>query len=155
MTLYTSWERKAGFQGEEMHDDLYIGGGRLDDAFVSTLLFGGKFDDEVWLDDLAGSQARTISRFKSIRKEMRHKEAFNGEWSFFVTAGGYMGLAVSKARHDDYLCIALGASVPMVLRRQGDCYSFIGEAYVQGMMHGEAIELMDSGDLQLREVDVI
>jgi len=155
LTLHKSWARKAGFQGEEMHDDLYIGGGSLEDAFISTLWFGEKWDDEVGLDDLAGSQAHTTSSFKSIREELRHKEACNGEWSFFVTAGGYMGLAVSKARHDDYLCIALGASVPMVLRRQGDCYSFIGEAYVQGMMHGEAIELMESGDLQLREVDVI
>ena len=152
---YSGWQSIAGFQGYEMHDDLYIGGGRLEDAFVSTLLFGRELDDDVGLDDLVGAQASTASRAKSLRKSMQHEEALDGQWSFFVTAGGYMGLAVPKARHDDYLCIALGASVPMVLRKQEDCYSFVGEAYVHGMMHGEAIELMHSGDLQLREVDVI
>lgn len=154
-TTLGSWGRIAGFRGEEMHDDPYVGGGNLDYAFTSTLLFGGNVDDEVLLDDLAGSSAHITSLFASYRRFDPLEDALEGEWSYFVTASDYMGLAVSNARHDDDLCIALGASVPMVLRRKGDHYSFIGEAYVHGLMHGEAIEMWEKGLLSLQTVDLV
>ncbi|KAM7187196.1 hypothetical protein V8F33_011375 [Rhypophila sp. PSN 637] len=83
--------------------------------------------------------------------------ALNEEWSFFVTPKGYISLAVSAARHDDDLCIALGASVLVILRRRGDgsCYTFVGEAYVHGLMNGEAIKLMEEGGLKLEQVDIV
>jgi hypothetical protein len=149
------WERTAGFRGLELHEDRYIGGGTLEDAFVRTIMLGGWFDDEPYLDDVQGSNPETISTVRKLRKQSPGRYVDNGEWSFFVTGGGYMGLAVSAARHDDYLCIGLGASVPMVLRRHENCYSFVGEAYVHGLMHGEAIELMGSKCLAAEEVDIV
>ena len=57
--------------------------------------------------------------------------------------GTRFGLAPTDAEEKDIICILLGCSVPVVLREQGQgaerSYKFIGEAYVYGMMDGEAL----------------
>jgi hypothetical protein len=153
---WENWERKAGFRGLEYHGDTYVAGGTLEDAFVSTILLGGpQPTGEPYLEDIRGSRAYTQSLFRSFRVKEQLGNALEGDWCFFVTPGGYIGLAISGAQYDDYLCIGLGASVPFVLRKCGDCYKFIGEAYVHGMMYGEAIELMKDGRLEVEEVDIM
>ena len=65
-----------------------------------------------------------------------------------------MGLAPSKADIGDLVCVLLGCDVPVILRRMDDSkeeYLFIGEAYFQGIMDGEALEQVDAGKLSLRE----
>lgn len=62
----------------------------------------------------------------------------------FINSNGYMGVTPSDAKYNDYLCVALGASVPFILRKCRDRYKFIGEAYVHGLMHGEAIEMVEN-----------
>lgn len=55
------------------------------------------------------------------------------------------GLAPTHAQEGDLICILFGCSVPVILRKksvpEGDepYYFFIGEAYVHGMMDGEAL----------------
>jgi hypothetical protein len=57
------------------------------------------------------------------------------------------GLAPTRAEEGDLICILFGCSVPVILRNMspsppesGDAYFyFIGEAYVHGMMDGEAL----------------
>ncbi|KAK1830339.1 heterokaryon incompatibility protein-domain-containing protein [Podospora conica] len=60
---------------------------------------------------------------------------------FFMLEGGQMlGLGPEDARSGDQLWVLDGAKTPVVLRRVGDTsYEFLGEAYVHGMMHGEAV----------------
>ena len=67
--------------------------------------------------------------------------------TFFLADGPYknpsdrlFGLAPEKAKVDDIICIILGCSVPVVLRKleNSEEYQFIGECYVHGMMDGEA-----------------
>jgi hypothetical protein len=52
------------------------------------------------------------------------------------------GLAPTRAQEGDLICILFGCSVPVILRKmesQDDpFYFFIGEAYIHGMMDGEA-----------------
>ena len=41
----------------------------------------------------------------------------------------------------DEVWVLNGAKTPVVLRKMGERrYEFLGEAYVHGMMHGEALE---------------
>ncbi|KAH8796384.1 heterokaryon incompatibility protein-domain-containing protein [Hyaloscypha finlandica] len=54
--------------------------------------------------------------------------------SFFVTADGYMGLSPLFAERGDLICVLLGCSVPMIIRRCGTNYVVVGDAYVYGMM---------------------
>jgi hypothetical protein len=54
----------------------------------------------------------------------------------------YVSLAPPKAELGDLLCIIFGSSVPVVLRRNGRSFNFVGECYVHGMMNGEAVETL-------------
>jgi hypothetical protein len=55
------------------------------------------------------------------------------------------GLAPTHAQEGDFICILFGCSVPVILRKRSppesdeSYYWFIGEAYVHGMMDGEAL----------------
>jgi len=59
------------------------------------------------------------------------------------TERGYFGLAPRRAQLGDVVCCFLGGAVPFALRRSknppevtGDCYTFIGESYIYGLMNG-------------------
>lgn len=61
----------------------------------------------------------------------------------FVTTTGFVGLAPHSVRGGDLVYIILGANIPFVLRPRPNNVDFelVGEAYVQGIMQGEAIEM--------------
>ena len=74
-------------------------------------------------------QRRVASRFRG------------GKRTLFVTDGGRLGLAPSYIQKGDSIAILFGHKAPVVLRPVGfDQYSFVGEAYVDGVMDGEATE---------------
>ena len=59
---------------------------------------------------------------------------------FFVTDGNFMGLGPPQAEVGDIVAVFFGSDVPFVLRPQEDKFRLIGEAHVQGIMDGEAME---------------
>jgi hypothetical protein len=63
-----------------------------------------------------------------------------------------MGLAPQEAEEGDFVCILLGCSVPVILRKRafGQLYQCIGEAYVHGMVEGEEMEYLRKGERELR-----
>ncbi|KAF2174689.1 hypothetical protein K469DRAFT_613736, partial [Zopfia rhizophila CBS 207.26] len=68
---------------------------------------------------------------------------------FFFTRDGHMGLCPRAARVGDLIVILYGGSVPYVLRRHSDdCYTFVGECYVHGMMFGEALVKKERYDIK-------
>jgi len=85
------------------------------------------------------------------------KEARN--WCYnrclIVTKRGHVGLAPLGTQVGDHVAILYGEAVPGVLRRwgsgtgqcgnPGETYSLVGEAYVHGIMYGEAVE--DRGEV--------
>lgn len=71
-----------------------------------------------------------------------------------VATSDRIGLVPSNAKRGDLVCVLLGCNVPVILRRMDDSkeeYLFIGEAYFQGIMDGEALEQVDAGKLSLRD----
>jgi hypothetical protein len=61
---------------------------------------------------------------------------------FAVTENGYMALAPSRTKVEDTIAIFQWSPVPHILRATGDkesTYFLWGEAYVDGVMHGEAM----------------
>lgn len=60
-----------------------------------------------------------------------------------MTTTGFIGLAPHGTRAGDLIYIILGANVPYALRPRSDNVGFelIGEAYVQGIMQGEALDM--------------
>jgi hypothetical protein len=76
---------------------------------------------------------------KFIQSEMKTFEDAAGK----VTEKRLFGLAPDSAKMKDLICILLGCSVPVILREHrvsSDHYfELIGEAYISGIMDGEAL----------------
>jgi hypothetical protein len=68
---------------------------------------------------------------------------------FCLTADGRLGLAPGGAAAGDIVCILEGARVPYILRPRPDgSYSVVGEAYIHKLMHGEAMLLRDTKEVE-------
>ena len=67
-----------------------------------------------------------------------------------LTEEGSLGLVVTEATAGDYVALFQGCSFPIALRPYRDGFKWIGPCYIDGIMHGEAIE---SG-LDWREVTI-
>ncbi|KAF2640327.1 HET-domain-containing protein [Massarina eburnea CBS 473.64] len=72
---------------------------------------------------------------------------------FMTTEGGYMGWAPDniygrsdeQTRQGDLIAIVFGCSTPVVIRPRGPHFQVLGEAFVQGLMDGEAMEGLELG----------
>ncbi|RFN45505.1 hypothetical protein FIE12Z_10268 [Fusarium flagelliforme] len=57
----------------------------------------------------------------------------------FLTDSGYLGMGYESVEVGDEVWIVRGCPTPLVLRREGESFSLIGESYVHGVMNGEAV----------------
>ncbi len=57
----------------------------------------------------------------------------------FISDKGYVGLAPNHSLPGDKICLIFGAIVPYVLRAREEGFQLVGEAYVHGIMDGEAM----------------
>jgi hypothetical protein len=60
--------------------------------------------------------------------------------SFFITDRGYIGFGPPTLKVGDEIWVLFGGRMPFVLSRRRTEYKFRGEAYVHGIMDGEAVE---------------
>jgi hypothetical protein len=58
----------------------------------------------------------------------------------FGTPGGYIGVGDITLQNNDLIGVLFGGNVPFILRPMGNRYRLVGECYLHGIMHGEAIE---------------
>jgi hypothetical protein len=73
---------------------------------------------------------------------------------FFISSSKAMGLASEEVVEGDLICIPLGCCHPVILRKVDDHYINLGEAYVDGYMYGEAMEMLERGELKLEEFEL-
>jgi hypothetical protein len=57
----------------------------------------------------------------------------------FSTKTGRLGLGPSVLKEGDICCVLFGAPVPFILRRVNSSFKIVGEAYIHGIMKGEAV----------------
>ena len=69
---------------------------------------------------------------------------------FFITSKGYTGIGPAALRQHDLVCVLFGGRTPFVLKKEEDSYRFLGEAYVHGLMNGEAIKKLEEGELSAK-----
>lgn len=71
---------------------------------------------------------------------------------FFATKGGRIGLGPADTRAGDMVAVVFYCPTPYLLRRRGGKgkgrWELVGEAYVHGMMYGEALSLFSDGQVQ-------
>jgi hypothetical protein len=68
---------------------------------------------------------------------------------FFATSGGRIGLGPIDIKIGDSVCVLYGGPVPFIIREHVDdrpCH-LVGDAYIHGLMDGEAIKIRDQGGL--------
>ena len=70
--------------------------------------------------------------------------------SFFCTPQGYLGAGPPGLREGDQICVLLGCTTPLVVRRVEDHYVVVGACFVWGLMDGEAIEGLDPDSAKLQ-----
>jgi hypothetical protein len=72
-------------------------------------------------------------------------------FKFFLSKNGRMGLGPPHTEVGDKVCVLLGCSSPQVLHSSPhlpDQYCIRGEAYMHGLMFGEAIQMLRKGTLR-------
>lgn len=80
-------------------------------------------------------------------------KGITGSRRLFVTRAGYLGITAEAAQLKDQLWILPGTSVPFTLRpvQSSGRFQVIGEAYVHGIMRGEAAA---AGGLQFQDIEL-
>ncbi|KAF3808824.1 hypothetical protein GCG54_00011015 [Colletotrichum gloeosporioides] len=99
------------------------------------LSFGARKCPETGLNDMVG---REDCFYRSSRICCYNR-------SLMITARGFIGLAPIDTMVGDTISVFYGSLIPLVQRRNGggELYSLVGEAYVHGIMYGEAVETKD------------
>ena len=86
------------------------------------------------------SRARSDYTPYQLQNELQH--ATGDKRRFFRTRKNFLGAGPRSCEASDEVWVLGGLMTPIVLRKQTDgIYKIIGEAYVHGAMHGEALEL--------------
>lgn len=66
--------------------------------------------------------------------------------TFFVTEKGYIGVGPERAQVGDFVYVLYGGTLPFILRGMDNretagTHTYVGHAYVHGIMDGEALEM--------------
>ncbi|KAL6711762.1 hypothetical protein ACN47E_002805 [Coniothyrium glycines] len=72
-----------------------------------------------------------------------------------TTASGHLGLAPDEAEAGDTVAVLYGCNYPVVLRACGAGHRYVGECYLDGGMHGQAIGGRDRGEYTEEEIVLV
>jgi hypothetical protein len=66
--------------------------------------------------------------------------------SFCITDRGLIGMGSGYMNAGDLVVVPFGCSTPILLRPEGrrDEYRYVGDVYIEGYMHGEAVEQLEA-----------
>lgn len=91
-----------------------------------------------------------LARIKAFQTSM--KEVSQGR-RVILTTGNFLGMGPRSTREGDQVWVLKGTNVPFVLRPLSDGqFSLVGEAYVHGIMYGEAAI---NGGLKYRDLELV
>ncbi|PPR06854.1 hypothetical protein CVT26_003978 [Gymnopilus dilepis] len=113
-----------------------------------------------------------FSYFKSLEVSLAETSRFCGEHDtdrfmrtiqlsnmrcLFLTSKGYQGLGPRVMKPHDVICVFFGGPMPFVVHPQASNgeYSFRGEAYVDGLLKGEAIKMWRAGELNEQDFKLV
>lgn len=96
-----------------------------------------------------------FSRPESTEDEqMRAVVALQGR-RFCVSTDGYFGIVPKGAKEHDWICVLSENHTPFVLREVENGYTLIGDCYVQGLMEGVAIKMVEERQLKFEMISLI
>jgi hypothetical protein len=68
------------------------------------------------------------------------------ERELLTTREGYLALGPRSTQPRDTIAILLGCQVPVVVRQHANHYEFVGTCYVHGIMQGEFLVGLETGE---------
>ena len=71
------------------------------------------------------------------------------------STNGYMALVSHQAKEGDLIYALFGGSVLYTLRPKGDQFILVGECYVHGLMDGEAMQFLETGQAVIEVVSIV
>jgi hypothetical protein len=108
-------------------------------SFLSEDLSEGSFDEVSWIKFVI--PGRTSDAQQQYHKVML---AQTMDKYLCLTTKQFAGFIAHKSQKHDRLCLFAGSSVPWIVRERKDGnFELIGEAYIHGIMDGEAIDWKD------------
>jgi hypothetical protein len=129
-----------------LHDNYIV------DAYIQTLLCGRKSTRERMSKEDLKTFMNPVKATGSKKVEMLTTachafEAGMRKRRIAITRNGYIGAVPQNTQSGDFICVLFGCSVPVVVRKRGQEYSFIGESYLHGFMDAEALVMQTKGEL--------
>jgi hypothetical protein len=85
---------------------------------------------------------RESLKLVSLSAEINAKITIHNSGKLFTTVQGHLGNGHRSMKAGDEVWLIAGFPIPLILRRNNDGkYRLVGDAYVHGIMHGEAVPL--------------
>jgi Heterokaryon incompatibility protein (HET) len=138
----------------------YIGGGTIVDAFARTVFADhcvlmrideSGFYDSFWNGEAPGGH-EGFDRYRNSRIILfLALDTYSYNRRLIITSGGWIGLAPAETQEGDFVCVLRGCCVPVVLRKEGDHFLFVGDSYIHGLMDGLAMDRVAKGEWIERE----
>jgi hypothetical protein len=98
-----------------------------------------------FLSPIESSADISSYKFKDSKNHFQWSRYLSREKSIFSTSTGNLGAACTATKTGDEIWIVAGSNFPFILRHlQNGHYELVGEAYVRGIMNGEALQEEDS-----------
>ena len=140
------WETIAGFR----HGDEYPGLRTPYNFDQSITIFDAFYEVVLRGKEIPEDEDHKITVMADLMAESRE----GGQ--FLRSSKGYLGLASLETNLlcTDMIWVLLGANIPFILRKVNDHFLLVGMAYVEGLMYGEAIEMMKRGELVVETIDI-
>ena len=108
---------------------------------------GSPFSYEIFERHFSASIQETASQRRNLHyreqcSDFERDLRFSGHMRrLFRTAMVYLGIGAFSLQAGDEVWILGGADTPMILRKlPSGLYALVGEAYIHGIMHGEAVQ---------------
>jgi hypothetical protein len=136
----------------------------VDQAFASLLIHTdpGDADNFPIISPLEAYEEFMCMSFKELRKvdvERKNSQVWHyiqtvrdcDGLKFAITERGFMALVPLTAKADDRICVFRGQTVPFLLRNEGGTAGqlLVGDAYVHGIMSGQALELEGVSEMDI------
>lgn len=108
-----------------------------------------------WFDVIVNGSGEQPAVIAECTKLFYAQAAFTGRCFYTTTSGGY-GLGPYQTSPGDLVTTLYGGQFCYILRDCGDYYTFVGDSYLHGVMHGELLGLeMEKEWEKLEERDFV
>ena len=107
---------------------------------LNHLIFGGNRPTSAPMDH----RELYVTRSRQLRYDIR----------CFHTERGYIGFGPLATDVGDVICVLEGHKAPVILRRRGSHYIFVGDCDVVGIMNGEVLEAVKRGETERTEIEI-